>query len=138
MAVTTAQHNDTLPGLDWYLMPEAFSAPLIEAALDEYGLPPGSVILDPFSGTGTTALVAKLRGMRGIGLEANPFLAWAARTKLRVDADPRAFFAARERALERIGDLASAPPVDLPDMPRVDTWITTEIAHKVVALRTAI
>ena len=138
MAVTTAQHNDTLPGLDWYLMPAAFSAPLIEAALDEYGLPPGSVILDPFSGTGTTALVAKLRGMRGIGLEANPFLAWAARTKLRVDADPRAFFAARERVLERIGDLASAPPVDLPDMPRVDTWITTEIAHKVVALRTAI
>lgn len=31
--------------------------------------PPGGVVLDPFSGTGTTALVATMLGRRGIGVE---------------------------------------------------------------------
>lgn len=138
MTLTTAQHNDYLPGLDWYLMPEAYSAPLVEEAIAEHGLRPGAVILDPFSGTGTTALVAKLRGFRGLGIEANPFLAWAARTKLAVDADPVAFAAARGRVLDRVGPLVQAPVVELPEMPRVETWITPEIAYRVVALREAI
>ncbi len=59
VALTTARHNDALPALDWYLMPEAFSAPLVDAAIREYGLGPAAVVLDPFSGTGTTALLAK-------------------------------------------------------------------------------
>jgi hypothetical protein len=138
MAITTAQHNDTLPALDWYLMPEAYSAPLVEQAIAEYGLRRGAVVLDPFSGTGTTALVAKLHGLRGWGVEANPFLAWAARTKLAVETHPEAFDTARERVLDRIGDLSDAPEVELPDMPRVETWITPEIAYKVIALRKAI
>jgi hypothetical protein len=135
---TTAAHNDTLPAVDWYLMPEAFSAPLVDQAFAEYGLGRGAVVLDPFSGTGTTALVAKLRGMRGVGVEANPFLAWAAQVKLGLEMHPDLFETARERVLDRIGDLAEAPEVELPDMPRVETWITPGVAHKVVAVREAI
>ncbi|MBM3273987.1 MAG: hypothetical protein FJZ00_02450, partial [Candidatus Sericytochromatia bacterium] len=131
-------HNDSLPALDWYLMPEAYSAPLVEQAFAEYGLKRGDVVLDPFSGTGTTVVVAKLHGLRGWGVEANPFLAWAARTKLAVETHPEAFDTARERVLDRIGDLSDAPEFELPDMPRVETWITPEIAYKVIALRTAI
>ncbi len=138
VALTTARHNDALPALDWYLMPEAFSAPLVDAAIREYGLGPAAVVLDPFSGTGTTALLAKLRGLRGVGVEANPFLAWAARAKLAVETHPDAFSTVRERVLDRIGDLAEAPAVSLPDMPRVETWITPRVAHKVVALREAV
>lgn len=33
---------------------------------------PGQTVLDPFSGAGTTVCAASARGLRGIGLEANP------------------------------------------------------------------
>lgn len=138
MAVTTARHNLSLPGLDWYLMPEAYSAPLVEEAIREYGLRPGDTVLDPFSGTGTTALTAAWHGMNGLGIEANPFLAWAGRTKAMQGVSPVMFKKALSRVLDTIGPLEEAPIADLPSMPRVDTWITPKIAYKVVALREAI
>ncbi|MBU6428817.1 MAG: hypothetical protein KGR26_07405, partial [Cyanobacteria bacterium REEB65] len=135
---TTAQQNSALPALDWYLMPEAFSAPLVQQACARYGLQPGDTVLDPFSGTGTTVLTAKLSGLCGLGLEANPFLAWAAGVKSKLDVPAKRFARARQRVLDRIGDLGAAPEVALPDMPRVDKWLTPKIAYKVVALREAI
>lgn len=138
MALTTAQHNANAPALDWYLMPEAYSAPLVEQAIGRYGLAPGDLVLDPFSGTGTTVLAAKLGGFDGLGLEANPFLAWAANVKLAIETSPDAFAQARSRVLERIGDLARVPEAPLPDMPRLDKWMTPAVAYKVIALRTAV
>ncbi len=44
-------------------------------------LPPRSVITDPFSGTGTTALVAAEFGHVGQGFDVNPFLVWLAKVK---------------------------------------------------------
>ena len=36
------------------------------------GCPPGGVVLDPFMGSGTTALAAEKRGRDWIGIELNP------------------------------------------------------------------
>ncbi|MCB0632335.1 MAG: hypothetical protein KDD15_21495, partial [Lewinella sp.] len=47
--------------------------------------------LDPFSGTGTTVLEAKLNGLTGIGVEANPAVFFASNVKLKWDIDPVAF-----------------------------------------------
>lgn len=47
--------------------PEAIIAPLIE-----YSCPPGGLILDPFAGSGTVAVVAKKLGRRCISIEADP------------------------------------------------------------------
>ncbi|MBN1943716.1 MAG: hypothetical protein JW849_10530, partial [Phycisphaerae bacterium] len=42
-----------------------------------------TTVLDPFSGTGTTALSAAYRGLTGTGLEINPFLVWFSSIKFR-------------------------------------------------------
>ncbi len=51
-----------------------FSPQLIEYLLDEYCLP-GSVVLDPFAGSGTVLLEAALMSLPAYGFEINP-AAW--------------------------------------------------------------
>lgn len=49
------------------MFPEALVRPFIDA-----GTPPSGIILDPFMGAGTTAVVAKKMGCQYIGIELNP------------------------------------------------------------------
>ena len=49
--------------------------------IQKFGLNQKSVVLDPFCGTGTTIVEAKLAGMRTIGLEGNPFPHFASSVK---------------------------------------------------------
>ena len=54
---------------------------LIETPI-EAGCPPGGVVLDPFLGSGTTALVARRLGRHYIGIEPNPEYVAIARSRL--------------------------------------------------------
>jgi site-specific DNA-methyltransferase (adenine-specific) len=71
---------------------------------------PGDVVLDPFSGRGTTALQACVTGRIGIGVDLNP-LAYVL-TQAKVNAPPPAHLEARLRALENdmfYGEIAQEP-----------------------------
>jgi hypothetical protein len=48
-----------------------FPSALIETPI-KAGCPPGGIVLDPFLGSGTTAIVARALGRRYIGIELNP------------------------------------------------------------------
>lgn len=48
-----------------------FPPALVEMPI-EAGCPPGGIVLDPFAGSGTTALVARQLGRRFIGIDLNP------------------------------------------------------------------
>ena len=56
----------------WLKYKEGFSADLVNILLDEMGAVPGDIILDPFLGAGTTALVCQLRGINSIGYDILP------------------------------------------------------------------
>jgi DNA modification methylase len=74
---------------DWYRFVLSFPPHLVRDYLSILGAQKASTVLDPFCGTGTTVLESKLAGFRAIGIEANPFLCFAARTKLDWSIDPK-------------------------------------------------
>lgn len=79
--VSNAVDTIDLPRHRWYYYKEGFSPNLVENAIDEYGLNGGSVILDPFNGSGTVTLTAAKRNIKSQGVEINPFTSFLAKTK---------------------------------------------------------
>lgn len=66
----------------WFQYPAGYSYRFIEEKIKEYGLNHTSWILDPFLGSGTTAVVAKQVGINSIGIEAHPFVCEVACSKI--------------------------------------------------------
>ena len=66
----------------WIRYKEGFSAQLVEGLITEFGIVPGDAILDPFSGSATTLLVAKSLNINAVGIEilAVCHLAWSAKS----------------------------------------------------------
>jgi DNA modification methylase len=79
--VSNAADTIDLPRHRWYYYKEGFSPNLVENAIEEYGLNGGSVILDPFNGSGTVTLTAAKRNIKSQGVEINPFTSFLAKTK---------------------------------------------------------
>lgn len=154
----TAAPNRGLCVHDWYLMPEAYSEVLVLDAIEKYGIKPGNVILDPFSGTGTTAITAALNGIDAVGLEVNPFLYFASKVKLNWQIDLKQFkeslqcvteeirphlesltvnsgseISPNRSSMEKTRDiLANASE---PSMPRLYEWMTEVVVQKVLIIR---
>lgn len=66
----------------WIKYREGFSAQLVEKLIKEFGIQPGDTLLEPFSGSATTLLVAQIMGINAVGIEILPVchLAWEAKS----------------------------------------------------------
>jgi site-specific DNA-methyltransferase (cytosine-N4-specific) len=69
----------------WLKYKEGFSADLVKRLLNEFGTKQGDTILDPFMGSGTTALVCKMQGINSIGFDILPM------SKISINAKQSAF-----------------------------------------------
>lgn len=66
------------PGAHFAVMPQTLASRCIQA-----GCKPGGVVLDPFSGSGTTGLAAAKHGRRYVGIDLNPdYLELSLKTRL--------------------------------------------------------
>lgn len=76
------QANKTEVLHSWMKYREGFSASLVEALITELSIAPGDTIFDPFAGSATTLLVAKMLGINAVGIELLPHchLAWEAKS----------------------------------------------------------
>ena len=75
----TYKYNKKLGRHGWLRLTPAYSVKLVrELALDT---PKNSIILDPFSGTATTGIVAAELGMNAHLFDINPFLIWLGNVK---------------------------------------------------------
>lgn len=68
----------------WLKYKEGFSADLVGQLLDDMGAQPGDLVMDPFMGSGTTALVCQMRGIDSIGFDIMPISAVAIKAKANV------------------------------------------------------
>lgn len=82
--------NSSMPVHRWFRFKESFSADLLKVIVESITPLPGKTIrlLDPFCGVGTSLLASQEMLAAGydieaIGIERNPFIAFAARTKVR-------------------------------------------------------
>ncbi len=71
----------------WYRFVLSYPPHLVRDYIKNFSLGDNAVILDPFCGTGTTIVEAKINHIRAIGLEANPFPHFAASVKVQWNVD---------------------------------------------------
>jgi len=76
----TFKHNTNHGRHGWLRLTPAYSVKVVEEILQ--GFNDGQTVIDPFSGTGTTALCAAEKGHNGIAVEINPFLVWLGQVKV--------------------------------------------------------
>ena len=73
--------NKIEPIHNWYYFKEGYSKKLVEHFIKHYGISKNSVVLDPFSGVGTTLLTCKQNGIKSIGFDVCPLFAFVSKVK---------------------------------------------------------
>jgi hypothetical protein len=104
---------------DWYRFVLSYPPHLVRDYIKDFGLAAeGHTLLDPFCGTGTSLVEARLNGVQAIGIEALPFSAFASAVKVDWEVDPESLVkAARAISKEVLDDLRQQniedePPLD--------------------------
>ena len=133
----------------WFRLTPSFSPQLVDKWLDRFVDNVSPVLLDPFAGAGTTAIVAKSRGLDSIGVEINPFLAFVGNTCVDWSVSPALLKTDAETAVSYAQALVSEGPIDpeefalslgvtLPPIHNVSRWWRDHVLRQIVALRHAI
>jgi len=73
---------------NWYNIVLGFSDKLVTYLLERNIIDSCDYVLDPFCGTGTTLVECKKRGLKSIGIDANPSSVFASRVKTNWTLDP--------------------------------------------------
>ena len=119
----------------WLRLTPAYSVALVEELVAGCG--PTDRVLDPFCGSGTTALACAERGVTGHTVDINPFLIWLANAKCAVYREPEveAAVGVLERALTgpEEGEDGWTPPIR-----QIEKWWDAPTLCRLAALRSAI
>lgn len=121
----------------WLRLTPAYSVKIVEEIIEKH--PAARRVLDPFCGTGTTALSAAYHGHEGVTTDINPFLVWLANAKTvhfsqedisrtRI-ASERTLDLARRRAIE---------PLPAPPIYNIERWWNPEALDFLQFLKAAI
>lgn len=87
---------------DWYRFVYAYSDKVITGLADEFGITEDDLLIDPFNGTGTTALAGKKLGIDTIGTDTSPASVLSARTKTNWGVDTEEFRARRTELIQTL------------------------------------
>lgn len=112
---------------DWYRFVLSYPPHLVRQYLNEFELKENDLVLDPFCGTGTTVVEAKLRGIPSVGLEANRFAAFAGSTKVNWDKNAADLLEHAEGIKDRV--ISRLKRQGISDDPKEYLNIPSELRH---------
>ncbi len=116
----------------WLRLTPAYSLGLVRELLKTSG--PDELVLEPFSGTGTTALACAAMGIRCDAVDINPFLVWLGNLKLTPFAG--GINDAVKDAAAEVAILAADPETIgwKPDLHQIEKWWDAATLHVLSAL----
>lgn len=133
----TFKANRSLGRHGWLRLTPAHGVKLVENLLSS--VDPGAIILDPFSGTATTGLVAAERGHRAFTFDINPFLVWLGNAKYR-NYSQACLIDIREQVRQVLDEYRSQVDWDnwTPPIFNIERWWSSYTLKIIAALRTAL
>ncbi|MCY3544371.1 MAG: DNA methyltransferase [Chloroflexi bacterium] len=121
----------------WLRLTPAYSYNLVRQLLTD--VKDGSVVLDPFAGTGTTGLVAAELGLDAYLSDINDFLVWLSRAKCSNYAREDLALADRQSEIcIQIAQTYGVEKLTIPPMHRIDRWWDTRVIVDLARLMRAI
>jgi DNA modification methylase len=133
----TFKYNNKLGRYGWLRLTPAYSVKLVKEIIES--TPEDSFILDPFSGTATTGLVAAEQGISAHCLDINPFLIWFGNAKCRnySKAELKKLKSGIEKSLSECHTIANQDNW-LPNIHNITRWWCEQTLKVIAALRQAL
>lgn len=127
----------------WYDYLEDFPYTLIEEKIIEYQLAEDSLIVDPFCGSGTTLVSAKMFHIDAIGFDANPLMAFISQVKtnwkINLNEFEKSIRSVAREFLNSVHDLEENPYYDdfVRSMPKreINQWLSSRNQQEVSLLK---
>ena len=135
----THRRNAAAGRYGWLRLTPAYSLKVVSEILDDLDVRAEGRVLDPFCGTGTTALCAAYRGRTAVTTEINPFLVWLSRAK--TDHYAPRMVAGLRAAGQAVADgvcRRNGPRAPLPQMHNIERWWSPAALDFLRALKGAI
>lgn len=139
----TARHWDSNYGPHgWHRYVGRFPPHVVRGLLNHFGVAPTQIVCDPFAGSGTTLVEARLLGLRSVGIEISPLSCLISRTKSQfpLEVAPlegllfhfdsfyhdrwRDFLRGRKAGIIRHEDVLNRPGNLVPAFPNFEKWLT--------------
>lgn len=116
----TFKYNTSLGRHGWLRLTPAYSVKLVHEMLKE-DCKKGDLILDPFSGTATTGLVASELGFSSVLYEINPFLIWLGNIKCR-NYSAKELDGLQEQLDQRLDAMVASDSHWVPPIHNIERW----------------
>ena len=118
----------------WFDYYAGFSARFVADAIRAIQLPPSSLILDPWNGSGTTTATAHELGFRSLGIDINPVMVVVARAKLLTKGVYESLVPLADELLAKASKNAAIPTAEEP----LTAWLVPTAAATVRSIADAI
>ncbi len=105
--ISGAQYNHTKPVFRWYSYLEDFPSGFIADYIKKYKIDDKYYVLDPFIGSGTTVVQAKLLGYKSIGIDINPLMTFVSKIKTNWDIDANALSRTVDKLVNEFKELST-------------------------------
>jgi len=123
--------NEKRPVHRWWPYVQGFSAGFVTETCQRFGVDARSTVLDPFCGSGTVPVAARLIGAKGIGIDMMPIAAFVAKAKGEWDVDASALL----HAAQRVASIQFAPKIAKPFLKETSRQFSPKILAALLRLK---